>query len=146
MRGDKGIDISVRTCLVNSRTLVLIFLQCRRLTSFAPRTVGCWRMTFLPFPHTAAVAALGSLLTEPCLNADVNLADDGSRLVVADVAVKGFEVRTAVVYAPNISAEMASFFRRLAPFLDDPKRIVLVGYWNVILDPKINKVVSGASG
>ena len=36
--------------------------------------------------------------------------------------------------------ERVSFFRRLAPFLDDTKRLVLMGDWNAILDPKIDKV------
>ena len=36
------------------------------------------------------------------------------------------------------------FFRRFAPFLDDPKRIVLVGDWNAILDPNIDRVGRGA--
>ena len=73
------------------------------------------------------------------LNADVNLVlgDDGGRLIVADVAVKSFEILVAVVYAPNIVAERVSLFRRLAPFLDNPRRIVLVGAWNAILNTKI---------
>ena len=50
-----------------------------------------------------------------------------------------------MVYAPTIAAERASFFRRLAPFLDDSKRPVLMGDWNAILDPKIDKVGWGAS-
>ena len=37
------------------------------------------------------------------------------------------------------------FFRRLAPFLNDPKRLVFVGEWNAILDPKIDKVGRVAS-
>ena len=69
----------------------------------------------------------------------------GSRLVVADVAVKSFKFRVIAVYAPNIVAERVSFFRRLAPFLDDTKRLVLMGDWNAILDPKIDKVGRGAS-
>ena len=82
------------------------------------------------------------LLIGRSLNANVNLvlADDRDQLVVADVSVKSFEFRVAVVYAPNIAAERVSFFRRLAPFLDDPERIVLVGDWNAILDPKIDRV------
>ena len=62
-------------------------------------------------------------------NTDVNLvlADDGCRLFVADVAVKSFEFRVAVVFAPNIVAERVSFFQQLALFSNDPKRIVLVG-------------------
>ena len=88
------------------------------------------------------------LLIGRSLNADVNLvlADDGGRLVVADVAVKSFEFRVAEVYAPNIAAERVSFFRRLTPFVDDLKRVVLMGDWNAILYPKIDRVGRGAKG
>ena len=53
-----------------------------------------------------------SLLVGCSLNADVNIvfADDGGRLVVADVALKSFKV--GAVYAPNIVAEGVSFFRQ----------------------------------
>ena len=92
--------------------------------------------------YGSRISAGVTLLIGRSLNADVNLflADDGGWLVVADVAVKRFEFRVFAVYAPNIPAERISFFRRLAPLLDDPKRIVLVGDWNAILDPKINRV------
>ena len=43
-----------------------------------------------------------------------------------------------MVYAPNTSMQRVSFFRLLAPFLDDSKRLVLMGDWNMILDPKID--------
>ena len=81
-----------------------------------------------------------SLLIGRSLNADVNLvlADDGVWLVVADVAVKSFNFRMAAVYAPNIAAERVSFFRRLPLFFNNLKRIVLMGDWNAILDPKID--------
>ena len=75
---------------------------------------------------------------------DVVFAGDGSRLIVAEVAVKSFEFRLVVVYAPNTPVERVSF-RRLAPFLDDSKRLVLMSDWNAILDPKIDKVRRGAS-
>ena len=83
-----------------------------------------------------------SLLIGRSFDADVNVvfAGDGGRLIVADVTVKSFEFMVAAVYAHNIAVERASFFRRLAPFLDDPKRLVFVGDWNAILDPKIYKV------
>ena len=59
---------------------------------------------------------------------------------MADVAIKSFKFRLVVVYASNNAAERVSFYRRLAPFLDDSKRLVLMGDWNAILDPKIDKV------
>ena len=82
-----------------------------------------------------------SLLVGHSLYADVDVVfgGDGGRPVVADVAVKRFEFRLVVVYAPNIPVERVSFFRRLALFLDDSKRLVLMGDWNAILDPKIDK-------
>ena len=59
------------------------------------------------------------------LDTDVNVfADDGDRLIVADVAVKSFEFWVAAVYA---SRGLPFFFQQLAPFLDDPKWLVLVG-------------------
>ena len=87
-----------------------------------------------------------SLLVGRSLDTDVDVvfAGDRGRLVVADVAVKSFKFRLVAVYAPDIAAERISFFRRLAPFLDDTKRLVLMGDWNAILDPKIDKVGRGA--
>ena len=80
-----------------------------------------------------------SLLVGRSLDAD-DFAGDGGRLVVADVAVKIFKFRLVAFYAPNFAAERIPFFRRLAPFLEDTKRLVLMGDWNAILDPKIDKV------
>ena len=50
------------------------------------------------------------------------------------------------VYAPSSFGERRSFFRLLVPFLDDPKRIILVGDLNAILDSKIVKAGRGDSG
>ena len=89
-----------------------------------------------------------SLLVRRSLDADIDVvfAGDGGRLVVADVTVKSFKFWLVAVYAPNIAGERVSFFRRLAPFLDDSKWLVLMGDWNAILDPKIDKVGRGARG
>ena len=78
------------------------------------------------------------------VDVDVVFAGDGARLVVADVAEKSFKFRLVAVFAPNIVAERVSFLRQLAPLLDDTKRLVLIGDWNAILDPKIDKVGQGA--
>ena len=87
-----------------------------------------------------------SLLAGRSLNANVNIvfAGDEGRLVVADVAVKTFEFRVVAVYAPNTSGERRSFHRRLEPFLDDSKQLILMGDWNAILDPKVDKDGRGA--
>ena len=50
-----------------------------------------------------------------------------------------------VVNAPSITAVRVFFFRRSAPFLDDPKRLVLVDDRNAILDPKKDSVCGSAS-
>ena len=90
-----------------------------------------------------------------CLSAGVSLlvgrslavfAGDGGRLVVADVAVKTIEFRIAAVHVPNTAAERRFFLRRLGSFLDDSRRTVLVGDWNAILDPNIDRPGRGASG
>ena len=69
-----------------------------------------------------------SLLVGRSLDVIVNLvfADDGGRLIVADVAVKTFEFRVVAVYASNSTGERRSSFWRLGPFLDNPNWIVLV--------------------
>ena len=97
--------------------------------------------------YGSRISAGVSLLVGRSLDADVDVvfAGDGGRLVVVDVAVKSFKFRLVAVYASNITAERVSFFRRFAPFLDDTKRLVLMGDWNAILDPKIDKVGRGAS-
>ena len=96
--------------------------------------------------YSSRISAGVSLLVGRSHDADVDVvfAGDGGRLVVADVAVKSFKFRLVAAYASNIAAERISFFRRLAPFLDDTKRLVLMGDWNAILDPKIDKVGRGA--
>ena len=70
--------------------------------------------------YGSCISAGVSLLVGHSLDADVDVfVGDGGRLVVADVAVKSFKFRLVAVYASNIAAERISFFRRLAPFLDD---------------------------
>ena len=91
-------------------------------------------------------AAVASLLVRRSLNANVNVlfVGDEGRLVVADIAVKTFEFRVVALYTPNTSGERRSFYRRLEPFLDDSKRIIVMGDWNAILDPKVDKDGRGA--
>ena len=97
--------------------------------------------------YTSRISAGVSLLVGRSLDADVDIvfAGYGGRLVVVDVAVKSFKFHLVVVYVPNSAAERVSFFRRLVPFLDDTKRLVLMCDWNAILDPKIDKVRWGTS-
>ena len=95
----------------------------------------------------ATAVALGFLLlVGRSLDTDVSVvfAGDGGRLVVANVAVKSLKFRLVVVYVPNTPVEKVSFFRRLTPFLNNTKRLVLMGDWNAILDTKIDKARRGA--
>ena len=85
-------------------------LLCRRLISLAQRTVG--GRFFCLFSASGGHCSTGvSLQVGRSLNAIVNLvfAGDGGRLVVADVAVKSFELRVVAVYAPNCIGERRSF-------------------------------------
>ena len=126
-----------------------MLLQCKRLTSFAQRTVGCWGTTLKSFSVFGSRCSTGiSLLVERSLNVIVNLvfAGDEGRLVIVDVAVKSFEFRVVAVYASNGVGERRSFFWQLEPFFDDPKRKILMGDWNTILDPTVDKAGWGASG
>ena len=89
-----------------------------------------------------------SLLVKRSLGASVNVVFAGAagRLIVADVAVNSRKFRIVVVYAPNTPGERVSFFRELGPYLTFSERLVLVGDWNAILDPKLDKGGRGASG
>ena len=80
----------------------------------------------------------------PDADVDVVFAVDGGRLVVVELPLKVSNSGWLWVYALNITAERVPFFRRLASFLDDSKRLVLMGDWNAILDYKIDKVGRGA--
>ena len=124
-----------------------MLLQCKKPTSLAALTVRCWKVTNVFSAYGSRASTGVSLLVRRSLDADVDVvfASDGGRLVTADVAVKSFKFRLVAVYASNIAAERISFFCRLGPFLDDTKRLVLMGDWNAILDPKIDKVGQGAS-
>ena len=109
----------------------------------------CWVLEddFVVFSAFGSHLSTGvSLLVGHSLDEIVNIvfAGDGSRLVVADVAVKTFEFRIAAVHVPTSAAERRPSFRRLGSLLDASKRTVLVGDWNATLDPKIDRAGRGA--
>ena len=126
-----------------------MLLQREGFISLAQRTARYWRMTLCSFQHTSSGSAGDSAYDSCCsagcnLNVIVNLvfADDGGWLVVVDVALKA-SISGWLRFMRPILLERVSFFRRLALFLDDLKRIVLLGDWNAILDPKVDRVWSG---
>ena len=103
---------------------------------YALPTVGCRRRTLYFFQHSAAAVTLEFL---SWLDVAFVFVDDRVRLIEADVAVKSYAFRVVAVYAPNSVGETHLFFRCSGLFFDDPRRVVLVGDWNEILDSKINK-------
>ena len=111
-----------------------MLLQCKRLILLALWTVGYSKMKCRLSPYDSHSCVGVPLIIGFSLNANVNfvLEDDKGRLVMADVAGMSILFHVAAVFAPNIAAEKVSFTRRLAPFLDYPKRIVLVGDWNAV--------------
>ena len=143
-----GIQASAHTCLVYSQISAWKSSLCRRLTLFTRRSFWCWRTTVCFFQHSATAVARGSLLIGRSFNAIVNLvfADDGVWLFVVGAAVKSFAFRVIPVYTPNIAGERCFLFLCLEPFLKVPKRVVSVRDWNLILNPKIDKVWRGARG
>ena len=103
---------------------------------------------FVVYSAFSSRLSAGVFLLVGCsLDAIVNavFAGDGGQLLVTDVAVKTFEFRIAVVYAPNSAVERRPFFLRLGSFLDALRQTVLVEDWNAILDPNKDRAGRGAS-
>ena len=108
-------------CLPNSRTCECMSLRCRRLTSFARRTVGWLKDNIIVYSAFGSRFGAGvSLLVGRSLVAIVNVvfSGDGGRLLVADVAVKTFKFRIVAVHAAVHAAETRSFLRKLGSSLD----------------------------
>ena len=84
-----------------------------------------------------------SWLISRSLNAACTLvfADPAGRLCVVDATIKGEAFRLIGVYGPNLQSERVSFFSRIDPFVTSSRRVVLVGDWNAVLDPNIDRVV-----
>ena len=82
------------------------------------------------------------------LNAMVDLvfASDGGQLVGADVTIKSFDFQVVAVYASKNVDERHSYFQWFGPFIADSIWLVLMGDWNAILDPKLDKGGWGARG
>lgn len=81
------------------------------------------------------------------LDADVHIVQAGGdgRLVVAHISCSGCSFRLVWYMPPNNGRDRRSFFRQLGPFLITPRRLVLMGDWNAILDPKADKGPSANS-
>ena len=137
MWGDWGIQASVH--LLGERSNLLVDVTAVQETHFTC-TENCRVLegdfvVFLAFSYCYSPGV--SQLVGCNLNAIVNLvfAYDGEQL---------FWV--VVVYTPSSIGERCSFFQQLGLFLDDLKWLVLVGDWNAILGPKLDKPGQGARG
>lgn len=82
-----------------------------------------------------------SLLVKCTLGVRVDLVhvNVGGWLIVADIDVNISLFWVVAVYASNNHGEHVLFFHQLGPFLLDSLCLVLVGVWNAILDPKIDR-------
>ena len=89
-----------------------------------------------------------SLLVKQSLNAvvDVIFRDDNGQLLVADLSVDEKQFRIVTVHAPNNTRKRRNFLKTLEPYLSDPKRTILMGDWNSILDPEIDRAGKGNGG
>ena len=67
------------------------------------------------------------------------LSDPAGRLCVLDVTIKDKAFRLIGVYGPNVTSELPAFFRRIEPYVVPSKRVILVGDWNAVLDPNLDR-------
>ena len=67
------------------------------------------------------------------------LSDPAGRLCVVDVAIKDKAFRLFGFYGPNATSELPAFFRRIEPYVISSKRVILVGDWNAVLNPNLNR-------
>ena len=72
------------------------------------------------------------------------LSDPAGRLCVLDVTIKDKAFRLIGVYGPNVTSELPPFFRRIEPYIVPSKRVILVGDWNAVLDPNLDRGATSA--
>ena len=70
------------------------------------------------------------------------LSDPAGRLCVLDVTIKDKAFRLIGVYGHNVTSELPAFFRRIEPYVVPSKRVILVGDWNAVLDPNLDRGAS----
>ena len=76
-------------------------------------------------------------LISRCLDATcaLVLSDPVGRLCILDVTIKDKAFR---LIGPNVTSELPAFFRRIEPYVPS-KRVILVGDWNAVLDPNLDR-------
>ena len=67
------------------------------------------------------------------------LSDPAGKLCVLDVTIKGKAFRLIGVYGPNATSELPAFFWCIELYVIPSKRVILVGDWNAVLDPNLER-------
>ena len=67
------------------------------------------------------------------------LSDPAGRLCVLDVTIKDKAFRLIGVWGLNATSELPAFFRCIEPYVIPSKRVILVGDWNAVLDPNLDR-------
>ena len=73
------------------------------------------------------------------------LSDLAGRLCVLDITLKDKTWRLIGVYEPNANCELPNFFRHIEPYMIPSRQAILVGDWNVILDPNLDQEVTSSA-
>ena len=67
------------------------------------------------------------------------LSDPAGRLCVLDVTIKDKAFQLIGVYGPNATSELSAFIWRIKPYVIPSKWVILVGDWNTVLDPNLDR-------
>ena len=67
------------------------------------------------------------------------LSDPAGRLCVLDVTIKDKAFRLVGAYGPNATSELPAFIRRIEPYVIPSKWVILVGDWNAVFDPNLDR-------
>ena len=67
------------------------------------------------------------------------LSDLTGRLCVLDITIKDKVFRLIGVYGPNVPVSSLPCFQRIEPYVVPSKQVILVGDWNAVLDPNLDR-------
>ena len=97
--------------------------------------------TICPSQHILMVVPGVTWLVSRCLvtTCALVLSDPAGRLCVQDITIKDKAFRLIGVYGPNAISELPAIFRCIEPFMIPSKWVILVGDWNAVLDPNLDR-------
>ena len=73
------------------------------------------------------------------LTCSLVLSDSAGRFRTLDITKKDKAFQLIGVYEPNATGELLDFFRRIEPYMTSSKRVILMGDWNAVLDPNLDR-------